>query len=742
MPSIQITKKRLHCGIFKALVTSQVRAIEKGIAVVSPTLFAGCLVEASKATFCKYYEKKNIEAFLEHVFSFSYTKAKKKVDFDSLKINKKLSNIIGDAYQNIDKTCPEHVFYMLLKESEELKIIAIQHKITTESIVDMINKESSKKEDSDISETRNTKKPQSNESKENAIAKFCIDFTQKANDGLLPPVFCREDEMNQIITTLLKKNKANPLLIGEAGVGKSALVEGLAQKFASGNVPERLKGFRIISLPLSSVVQGTTLRGQFEERFEDILKQIIKEKNIILFIDEIHTAIGAGSGSESGLDAGNIMKPYLARGDIKCIGATTFDDYYKYMRKDKALSRRFQRIFISEPNENKTVEIIRGLVPSLEKFHQCKIEDNTLDYIVKLCKRFVTDRFFPDKAIDCLDHSCAKSSLFSSVVDHSIVEQVVSEFSDIPLSLVKKNDIERMDGIEKALSSEIIGNDKAISELCNRIRFCFSTRKSSGVLCSLAVYGPPGIGKKTLVHELAHGLYGNGAVITINGSEYSESHSVSKLIGSPPGYIGHGEETFILREIRRRPHTIILVKNINQIHSVVLEQLRQIIDTGSLTDVHGMTADFSNCIFVFSIDINKKSVGQIGFSTNSDINIYEDDFKLMKSKVSLLKSVNYNIPFFDVKRNDLKKIVLLEMSRFENDMKNSGIIVEYDESVYSLFNALEGTPSEIRYKIKNSLELSMSEKINGNRKHYKFYVINNDLKIFEEGQFESVTIQN
>jgi len=743
MPSIQTTKKRLHYSIFRAVVLSQSRSLEKGIPLIGPVLFAHCLVESAKGVFQKHYHKKNLEELSDHLLTFCTSKVRKKPEFETIKVSKAVSEIVGKAYQDIDKIGPEHILYMLMKESEDLRLISAQHEVTMESVVNMINAENCPKESPDVFGDPSQVKPViSQDTKDSPLTKYCVDFTQKAREGLLSQVFCRENEMDQIVTTLLKKNKANPLLIGEPGTGKTSIIEGLAQRFADGNVPSRLKGYRILSMPLSSVVQGTTLRGQFEERLDEILKQVIKDKNVILFIDEMHTIIGAGLGSEAGLDAGNIMKPYLARGDIKCIGATTFDDYYRYMRKDKALSRRFQRIFVSEPDEEKTVEIIKGLVPSLEKFHGCKIEAEVFEYVVRLCKRFVTDRFFPDKAIDCLDHACAKSSLYSSVVDNSIVEQVVSEFSDIPLSLVRKNDVDRMEGMEKELSSVVIGNDRAVSEMCNRIRFCCSTRKSSGVLSSIALYGPPGIGKKTLVYELAERLYGKGAVIAINGAEYSESHSVSKLIGSPPGYVGHEEETFILREVRRKPHTVILIKNQDQMHPSVMEQFKQIFDAGTLTDVHGMIADFSNCIVVFSVDLQRKYNGQIGFSVSDDDVFYDTDFKNMKSKNTLLKSLNYNIGFSDVNRDSLNRIVRLEMDKFEFELKNSGIMVEYEESIFTLFSSYDGTPSEIRSRIRETLELSISEKITRNRKTYRFAVIGNNVKIVEEKEFESSTIQS
>ncbi len=747
MPNIQTTKKRLSYSIFKSVISSQTVAFLNGIDYIGPCFFAYHLIESSKSMFLLYFDRKKLDSFLSFLLTVCSCKDKKKGESGTVRISKIVVEAVMRANRESDKVGPEHVLYLLMKEDEKLRSIAEQYEISINDVLDVINKEANKKreQEKDVFGQQSIGK-KNTQQKNDVIAKYCVDFTQKAKDGLLSPVFCREEEMEQILISLMKKNKANPLLIGEAGTGKTAIVEGLAQRFVKNDVPVRLKGYRVIALHLASIVQGTTLRGQFEERLDEILKYVLKEGNVILFIDEIHTVIGAGVGSDPGLDAGNILKPYLARGDIKCIGATTFDDYYRYMRKDKALSRRFQRIFISEPEDSKTVEIIRGLAPGLEKYHNCTIQEDVFEYVVLLSRRFISDRFFPDKAIDCLDHSCAKSSINDGIVNKEIVEEVISKFSDVPLSLIRQGDLERLEGMKDVLTAEILGNDFSITELCNRIRFAFSTKGTKkGVLVPLILYGPPGVGKKTVIKKMAEHLYGKNSIITINGAEYSESHSISRLVGSPPGYIGHEEETYILREVRRKPHMILLIQNPDLMCSSVTEQFKQIIETGKLTDVHGMIADFSNCIVVFSLDLSSKSGKTMGFtSKSSTTSSYDYEFMEMKKIHPLFGTINYCVGFSDLSSDYLIDLIKMEMEKFVDSLKNCGIMVEYDESCVKFFISLvEGPPSEIRRKIREQLESIISKGINISKNNYKLYIENGKLLAKTKEQIhESCSVQN
>lgn len=748
MPNIQTTKKRLSYSIFKSVISSQSIAFTSGIDYIGPCFFAYHLIESSKSMFLLYFDRKKLDTFLSFLLTVCSCKDKKKSESNTVRISKIVVEAVMRANRESDKVGPEHVLYILMKEDEKLKNIAEQHGITINYVLDIINKEANKKreQEKDVFGQQQNAGKKNSQQKSDVIAKYCVDFTQKAKDGLLSPVFCREEEMEQILISLMKKNKANPLLIGEAGTGKTAIVEGLAQRFVKNDVPVRLKGYRIISVHLASIVQGTTLRGQFEERLDEILKYVLKEGNVILFIDEIHTVIGAGVGSDPGLDAGNILKPYLARGDIKCIGATTFDDYYRYMRRDKALSRRFQRIFISEPEDSKTVEIIRGLAPGLEKYHNCTIQDDVFEYIVSLSRRFVSDRFFPDKAIDCLDHSCAKSSISDGIVKKEIVEEVIGNFSDVPISLIRQGDLERLEGMKEILMSEILGNETSITEFCNKIRFACSTKGTKrGVLVPLILYGPPGIGKKTIVKKMAEHLYGKNSIITINGAEYSESHSISRLVGSPPGYVGHEEETYILREVRRKPHMVLLIQNPDLMCSSVTEQFKQVIETGKLTDVHGMIADFSNCIVVFSLDLPSKSGKTMGFSSKTDVmSNYDSEFMEMKKSHPVFGAINYCIGFSDFSTDCLKDLIKMEIEKFVDSLKNCGIIVNYEDSCVKFFMSLvEGPPSEIRRKIREQLESSVSKGINISKNNYELYIENGKLLAkMKEQILESCKVQN
>lgn len=386
MPSVQTIKKRLSYGVFKSLSLCYDFASQRGINLIDENVLLFCLLESDKRMFCKYFQASSIDAIQANILKMSSSN-KKQIEFEDIDVKKSIIDLIIKSGKDPDNFESQHILFHLVKENNEIKSFLTNYKITSSSILDLINKESNKRRENIL------KNKKDEENKESAISKYCIDFTKKTSSGQINPVFCRQKEMEQMIISLMKRNKANPLLIGLPGTGKTAVVEGLAKKFSDGDVPERLKGFRILSLQMSSVIQGTTLRGQFEERLEDIIKEVIADGKVILFIDEIHTLIGTGVGSDNSLDAGNIMKPYLARSDFRCIGATTFDDYYKHMRKDKALSRRFQRIFISEPNDESTKEILIGLSPLLEKYHGCIIESDVFNYVIKLSRRFVLDRF-------------------------------------------------------------------------------------------------------------------------------------------------------------------------------------------------------------------------------------------------------------------------------------------------------------------------------------------------------------
>lgn len=730
MPSVQAIKKRLSHGVLVAISYASMISKLKLIEEIDPCFFAYCILRSNKLRFLEHFDEENIDGSMEFLLENCISKSRKKtLSVDQVRVDPYVIECLMMSKSDPDKIGAPQIFYKLIKKDRVLSSVVNKFCITPNSILDMVNKESKKAEI--IQKSKKGIQQNTKTKKNDLIEKFCIDLSQRAEDGLLDPVFCRENEMDQLLIALMKKTKANPLLIGEPGVGKTAIVEGIAQRLANGDVPKRLIGYRIVSLSMASALQGTSLRGQFEERIDNLLKELVEEKKVIVFIDEIHTMIGAGGGSEGALDAGNIMKPYLARGEIRCIGATTFDDYHKFLKKDRALLRRFQRIFVSEPGESESRRIIEGLAPGLETHHGCVIGDGVFDSVINLTRRFVSDRCFPDKAIDCLDHSCAKSSLVSGIVTPEIVEEVVSDFSDVPISIVRKGDVERLEDFDIQICKEILGNDKAVSEFCNRIRFCCATKESRvGPMASMTLFGPKGVGKKSIVSMLSRRLCGKDSLVVINGAEFSEGHSVSRIIGSPPGYVGYNEETYLLREVRRRPHSVIMVKNIELMNSSVAEQIGNIIEDGRITDVHGMIADFSNCIIAFVVDIEKIGGGPMGFAASSGPVSYFPMFKKIREKNPILHRIKYQIEFKDIDQSVVSNLVDLEVERFRSDLEGGGIIIELsDECKNKIVLDSDGSPSEIRSEARDKLELALCQGLSLNRSAYRFMVKNNEITV-------------
>ena len=730
MPSVQTVKKRMCLDVFYALALAQVEAREGLIACIDPGFFAYCLIKANRERFVTQFGGINLDAFIEAILEGSPRIEKPLPISSDIPVHPFVSECILFSKRDPEKFHAPQIFYKLVKHDEFTGAMAAKHNIVLSGILSMVGKETRKKD----SERKPGLAPRvaanSKRNSEGLVDRYCINLTKKAAEGGLPPVFCRESEMQQVLIALMKKNKANPLLIGEPGVGKTAIVEGLAQRFVDKNVPERLSRCRLVTLSMAAALHGTSLRGQFEERLDGIMKEIVEDKNTIVFIDEIHTLVGAGSGSESALDAGNIMKPYLARGDFRCIGATTFEDYHKYLKKDKALLRRFQRIFISEPEESDSKKIIQGLAASLEAHHGCTIKPEVFDAVIALSRRFLTDRFFPDKAIDCLDHACAKSSLSSSIVTTEIIEEVISTFSDVPLSMVRKGEMERLDSARADLLNEVVGNDAAIESFCNRVMYCCSTKDSRvGPMAALTLYGPKGVGKKTAISRFSNSLCGKDSMIVINGAEFTEQHSVSRIIGSPPGYVGYNDETYILREIRRRPHAVLMIKNVQLMHTAVLEQIRQIVETGKITDVHGMKTDFSNCILVFVVDIDKSSNKSMGFGRDSKTD-YGPAFEKIRQSIPLLQSVKYQVGFVDLDQSFVSDLVNLEMNTFQDELERGGIIVTYDDECSRFFCGGEGvTPSDIRSAVREKLEMAFCQASTSGAGEYRVGVEDGELTV-------------
>ncbi|MDK2899504.1 MAG: ATP-dependent Clp protease ATP-binding subunit ClpC [Thermosipho sp. (in: thermotogales)] len=583
---------------------------------------------------------------------------------------------------------------------------------------------------------------------------FGINLTAQAIKGELDPVIGRESEIERVMQVLVRRKKNNPVLIGDPGVGKSAIVEGLAQKIVNGEVPEPLKGKTIFSLDVASLVAGTKYRGEFEKRMKKLLQVLKNQKDIILFIDEIHMIVGAGS-AEGAVDAANILKPALARGEIKCIGATTPDEYRKFIEKDAALERRFQKIYVQEPTPEMTIRILQGLKPKYEKHHKVKYTDEALEAAVYLSQRYISDHFLPDKAIDVIDEAGARARLKAFVmpkellnfkekiediklkkeiaaanqeyekaaklkeeenelkeefnirynewkknVETSVVvvgveeiEEVVSNWTGIPLKKLEEGESEKLLKLEDALHNRVVGQEEAVRAIARSIRRARSglkdPRRPVGVFLFL---GPTGVGKTELAKTLAEYLFGDEkALIRFDMSEYMEKFSVSRLIGAPPGYVGYEEGGALTERVRRRPFSVILFDEIEKAHPDVFNLLLQIMDDGRLTDSQGHVVDFRNTIIIMTSNIGGTQIvsgkRSLGFVDSKDNNV---EFKEMKEKVieevkktfrpEFLNRIDEVVVFHKLTEDHIRKIIEILLKDIRKRLSEKGILLELSKS--------------------------------------------------------------
>ncbi len=503
-------------------------------------------------------------------------------------------------------------------------------------------------------------------SKTPALDSFGRDLTELARENTLDPVIGRINEIERLVQVLCRRTKNNPVLLGEAGVGKTAIVEGLAQRIVSGDVPDILHDRRLVVLDLAMMVAGTKYRGQFEERIKAVMNEVRRAKNVILFIDELHTLVGAG-GAEGAIDASNVLKPALARGEIQCIGATTFDEYRKYIEKDAALARRFQSIAVDPPNNEQTVEILKGLRPKYEEHHKVRITDDALAAAVELSSRYITGRVQPDKSIDAIDEAGARVRIKSmtkppnladveadierltvekdeavkaadyekaaelrdraetlrkkketiqrewreranqaaGLVDEEIISEVISKMTGVPVKRLKKEEADRLLDLEKELHKKVVSQDDAIKAISKAIRRARAGLKDPRrPMGSFIFCGPSGVGKTLVAKALAEFMFGDEeALITLDMSEYMEKHNVSRLVGAPPGYVGYEEGGQLTERVRRRPYSVILLDEVEKGHPDVFNMLLQIMEEGRLTDSFGRNVDFRNCILIMTSNI-------------------------------------------------------------------------------------------------------------------------------------------
>jgi len=647
---------------------------------------------------------------------------------------------------------PEHILLAMINEKEGVAY----------TILNSLNVNFDKiKQDILNALSGNTNNPQGNveESKRKkkintpALDQYGRDLTEMAKEGKLDPVVGRDEETQRLLEILCRRIKNNPCLIGDPGVGKTAVVEGLAQKIVEGNIPEILKEKRVVSLDISSMIAGAKYRGEFEDRLKKLMEEIKESGNVILFIDEMHTIVGAG-GAEGAIDASNILKPALARGEIQCIGATTIDEYRKYVEKDSALERRFQPVNVGEPSKEETLLILKGLRDKYEAHHRVKITDEALVAAVNLSDRYITDRYMPDKAIDLIDEAAAKvrienltappdlkeieelidktvkekedaitvqdfekaanlrdnekelkeklenlkkdwstqTSVQTHTVDESKIAAVVSKWTKVPVEKLTEKEADKLLKLEEILHNRVIGQREAVKSVAKAVRRArVGLKDPNRPIGSFIFLGPTGVGKTELSKALAEAMFGDeNSIIRIDMSEYMEKFAVSRLIGSPPGYVGYDEGGQLTEAVRRKPYSVILLDEIEKAHPDVFNILLQILEDGRLTDSKGKTVNFKNTIIIMTSNIGAhmlKKQKTLGFAIDSDK--AETEYEKMKENImeelkrsfrpEFLNRIDDTIVFHSLVENDLIDIVNLMLESIKERVEQQEIHLEFDE---------------------------------------------------------------
>ena len=621
------------------------------------------------------------------------------------------------------------------------------------------------------------------------LEQYCTDLTEKAADGKLDPVVGRTEEIERLMQVLSRRTKNNPCLVGEPGVGKTAIIEGLAQRIVSGMVPESMKYKHILTLDLASLIAGSKYRGEFEDRMKRLIQEVKSSSDILLFLDEVHTMIGAG-GAEGAMDASNILKPSLARGELQLIGATTISEYRKYIEKDAALERRFQPITVEEPDSAQSIQILEGLKGKYESHHHVTIEPGALEAAVKLSERYISDRNLPDKAIDVLDEACSKANLNGFKVpdiltkteeilqslmkekeqavaegrfaeasmlnqeqqavekklesikkrfnknqaSHQIcvtkqqIAEVVSVWTKIPVQKLGESESARLRKLEQTLQKRVIGQEEAVTAVAKAVkRGRVGLKSPNRPIGSFLFLGPTGVGKTELSKALAEALFGQeDAMIRVDMSEYMEKHSVSKMIGSPPGYVGHEEGGQLSEKVRRNPYAVILFDEIEKAHPDVFNILLQVLDDGHITDSQGRKIDFRNTVIIMTSNAGAKAIVEpkkLGFAAKEDP---QDDYKKMKSNVmdevkqlfrpEFLNRIDEIIVFHALSAENLKKIAGLLCKEFAVRVQSQlNIQLHIRDSVKKHIVEV-GTDTKygarpLRRAVQNELEVKMAEAI-------------------------------
>lgn len=678
----------------------------------------------------------------------------------------------------------EHLLLALIREGEGvaarvLKDSGVDLQQVREQILKLLKEESVE-----------THQPGSKKKSETpTLDQYGRDLTEMAAEGKLDPVIGRDNEIQRIIQILSRRTKNNPVLIGEAGVGKTAVAEGLAQKIQEGNIPELLKDKRIVTLDLAGMVAGAKYRGEFEERLKTMMDEIRKTGDIILFIDEMHTIIGAGA-AEGAIDASNILKPALARGEIHAIGATTLDEYRKHVEKDPALERRFQPVMVGEPSIEEAIQILHGLRDKYEAHHQVRITDEAIKAAVEMSDRYISDRFLPDKAIDLIDEAASrvrlqsfttppdlkelegqlenllkekeeavmnqnyekaasirdqeqkikdqieekkskwskKSTAHSEIVSEDDIAQIVASWTGIPVKKLTEGETERLLNMEDILHKRVIGQDEAVKAVSRAIRRARAGLKDpKRPVGSFIFLGPTGVGKTELCKALAESLFGDEeAMIRLDMSEYMERHTVSRLVGSPPGYVGYDEGGQLTEAVRRKPYSVVLFDEIEKAHPDVFNMLLQILEDGRLTDSQGRTVDMRNTVLVMTSNVGASTLKKqetIGFTSSDDMKATE--YEKMKDNImnelkktfrpEFLNRIDEIIVFHTLEDEHLKHIVKLMVGNVANRLAEQGIYLEVTDAAQS-FMTKEGFDVNygarpLRRVIQRMIEDNLSEEI-------------------------------
>ena len=693
----------------------------------------------------------------------------------------------------------EHLLIGIMKEGDSIATrILLEEDVNPQmlynELVKVLNEEGTEKQE----ENEANRKGSYNSTP--TLNQYGVDLTKQAKEGKLDPVIGRKDEIQRVIQILSRRTKNNPCLIGEPGVGKTAVAEGLAEKIVAGDVPEILKNKRVVSLDMASMVAGAKYRGDFEERIKKALKEVQKAGDVIIFIDEIHTIVGAGS-AEGAVDAANILKPLLARGEIQLIGATTLKEYRKYIEKDAALERRFSPVTVNEPTEEETIKILKGLRDKYEAHHNVKITDEAIKSAVELSTRYINDRFLPDKAIDLIDEAASKVRMKSytepesfktikdeiekldkekeeairvqdfekaakirdkennkkkelenakkewenknskkvSTLKEEDIANVIATWTGIPVTKVSQSENDKLKNLEENLHKRVIGQDEAVSAVAKAIkRSRMGLKDPNKPIGSFLFLGPTGVGKTELSKALAENLFGSeDSLIRIDMSEFMESHSVAKLIGSPPGYVGYDEAGQLTEKIRRKPYSVILFDEIEKAHPDVMNMLLQVLDDGRLTDSQGRTVNFKNTVIIMTSNIGAKLITDrktLGFVNQEDNE--EKEYEGIKKNVmeelkkefkpEFLNRIDEIIVFHKLEDKEIRQIINIMLKNVAKLLEKQGIKLEVDEKAKELI-AKKGTDKSYGARpLKRAIQTMVEDKIAEAMLDGK---INNEVKI-------------